>query len=380
MSSSGKLIDEVEDVLGGGGAIVAILRLSATKHAARKLTQRVLHLERVRALRSAYDSPEAFAAAEAQLLKRIQASADELEGAAARTHLWEKAPRAGDLVRATRRLVIEAIAAKHAARKAAQRELTGELKNLWDALHKDPAHRAILEELGTDDFVALVKHTEVKGTGWTGIKGRMSELLADRTQAWLDEITEAGQRAARAIAVLPEPDRWKFVYSREGIVAHAFNNPKEAAIPAELMDLLPFDPKAADPVFSEISKRVLEYVDKSAWLTRDFGGWQVALPLLFGESKGLRNFRDLVKQFPKDVDRAGLVYAEIGGKPTLILLAPSLSRPKFVALGPRELSELQAERIAAVGAAVKSAKLPVSNQAANAFSKRLEALLTKGEP
>lgn len=134
-----------------------------------------------------------------------------------------------------------------------------------------------------------------------------------------------------------------------------------------------------DLEFSEALERLLEYVDKSAWLTRDYGEWQVALPLLFGESKGLRNLRDLVKQFPKDIERSGLVYAEIGGKPTLIVLAPSISRPKLVGLGPRKLTRGQAEQIGAVGSHVTSVKLDVSNDGANAFSKRLEMLL-KGKP
>jgi hypothetical protein len=379
VSTKKTLIEEAEDVVRGEGMLIAILRVDVAKAAARKLTHRLLDLERARALRALADSPAAFAEAEAKLVKRAEAAARELEEAAGRTHLWDQTPKAEELLSAGRKLVIEAIAAKRAAQKAVEHKLTGEAKSLWDALYKDPAHRQVLDELGTADFENLIKHTETKGTGWTAIKGRLFELLADRTAAWADEIVEAGERAARAIAVLPQPDRWKFLYSREGLVAHAFKDARKAGMPAKLLESLPIEAAAKDLKFSEALERLLEYVDKSAWLTRDYGEWQVALPLLFGESKGLRNLRDLVKQFPKDVERAGLVYAEIGGKPTLIVLAPSISRPKLVALGPRELTKGQAQKIAAVGSQVKSVKLAVSNDGANAFSKRLEMLL-KGKP
>jgi hypothetical protein len=387
VTAPAKAITTAADVADGAHVLMAVLRVDATRAATRKLIYAELDLARARAFPAGWGSPGGFAKVEAALAKRTETAAKDLEEATARSGLWDRTLSADELRRATRGVVLEAVAAKRAAQMAVEHELTGEAKRLWDALHKDPAHRAILEELGPSDFENLLEHTHVKGTGWTSIKGRLFELITDRTAAWADQVLKAGDRAATAIALLPEPASWSFHYSRDGIKALAFADPRRAAIPAKLLERIPTKASAEDVKraieaagkdvqFSEVSSRLLEAVDKSAWLRRDFGDWQIALPLLFGESKGLHNFRDLVKQLPKDVERAGLLVAEIDGKPTVMLLAPSISRPTLVAIGPRELSAGQAAKIAGAGAEVKSVKLDVSNDRANAFAKRLEKLLT----
>jgi hypothetical protein len=105
-------------------------------------------------------------------------------------------------------------------------------------------------------------------------------------------------------------------------------------------------------------------------------GGEVGIPLLFGESKGARNLRDLVVQFPKDLERGGLGLGLIDGKETLVMMVPALARPQLVGIAPKQMSERMARRIAgSTGADVFPLDIGVRNRDGLEFARALGVLL-----
>jgi hypothetical protein len=364
--------------------VIGLERLGISAARMEPVVQAVIRVEQVRALKAMGLLPPALGPAERQ--------AEEALARATRRYAQDARPAglvaerfAPDvLAKLSRRMVLQSLHTVHTLERSAEKQLAGATLKYWQQLSLRPEFAAFNAKLGRGGFEELVSFGSAlrpalakdfeAGIVYT-LKGRSFELVADMHPMWQAALTAAGERGARLLQMVPEPMHWAFSYQRTDVRALAFSDLQKAATPAPLLDALA-KVSAADLELSNVTTNLLQWVDKSAWMIYDDGAMRVGLPLLFGESKGLRNLRDLVKQFPGDIERGGLGYALIDGKPTLVMLIPALTQPELIGIAPRSMTAGQVRRtVARTGAVVRSLDLGVDNKVAIEYCKSLGIMM-----
>ena len=367
----------------GEEVVMGIKRLGAFAYRADRYATTLIHLERIRALKAIEKLPPAFTAGERQAMRAVEEAARSLTDLPRAGLVADQlAPKA--LEKLSRRFLLESIGAVHALQRGAEKQLTGDVLKYWQHLSIRPEFAAIQAKLGRAGFEELVgfgkglkpvSAADFEAAITMKLKGRTNEIVTDLNPQWHGHLRSAGERGGQLLQVLPEPGKWHFSYQRSDVHALAFRDLELAATPAPLLDALT-KVQAADLPLSELTTNLLQWVDKSAWLIYDDSVLRVGLPLLFGESKGVRNLRDLLVQFPKDLERGGLGLALIDGKETLVMMVPALARPQLVGIAPRLMSERMTERIAAsTGANVIPLDIGVQNRDGLEFARALGVLL-----
>jgi hypothetical protein len=363
--------------------IMGIERVGAFAYRADRYAKALIHFEQVGALKAIQKLPSAFTAMEHQAMREVEEAARNLTDLPRAGLVAEQlAPKA--LEKLSRRFVLESFGAVHALQLGAEKQLAPDVLKLWQQLSIRPEFAAIQAKLGRAGFEELVGFgkglkpvpaAKFEAAITMKLKGRTNEIMTDLNSQWHGHLRFAGERGGQLLQILPEPSRWHFSYQRSDVHALAFGDLERAATPAPLLDALT-EVQAAELPLSKLTTKLLQWVDKSAWMIYDDSALRVGLPLLFGESKGLRNLRDLLVQFPKDLERGGLGLALIDGKETLVMMVPALARPQLVGIAPRLMSERMAERIAgSTGADVIPLNIGVPNRDGLEFAGELGVLL-----
>jgi len=368
----------------GEEVVIGIKRLGAFAYRAERYATTLIHLEQIRALKAIQKLPPAFTASEQQAMRAVEEAARRLTEDVRPSGLVAEQLAPEALEKLSRRFLLESIGAVQALKRGAEKQLVGDALKYWQQLALRPEFAAIQAKLGRAGFEELVGFGKglkpapaatFEAAITMKLKGRTNEIVTDLDPRWHAHLRSAGERGGQLLHILPEPDRWHFSYQRSDVRALAFRDLELAATPAPLLEALA-EVHAADLPLSELTTNLLQWVDKSAWLVYEDDALRIGLPLLFGESKGVRNLRDLLVQFPKDLERGGLGLALIDGKETLVMMVPALARPQLVGIAPRLMSERMAERIAeSTGADVIPLDIGVPNRDGLEFARALGVLL-----